>query len=57
MVKWLRKYFGRCKDRWFHDWNDEKTKRNCKVCGANEVVVGYYQLDSDLGTIRQWERV
>lgn len=54
---WLRRNLGACKDRWFHDWNDEETKRNCKVCGLKQVCVGTLQPDVDLTPMRQWETV
>lgn len=53
---WIRDTFGFCKGRWFHDWNDEGDKRNCKICGAKDILLGW-DAPMDMDPIRIWKRV
>ncbi len=59
----LRRRFGKCLDRWFHEWVytskdiDIGHERTCKHCGVVERCVGMLQPDIDLSTHYQWETV
>ena len=62
MLKWLRSKFGKCKDRWTHDWKVSKQgvdvelndSRTCSVCGCRQVCIGHHSF-MDADSIPQWQ--
>jgi hypothetical protein len=62
MLKWLRNKFGKCKDRWTHDWKVSKQgvdvelndSRTCTVCGCHQVCIGHHSF-MDADPIPQWK--